>query len=102
MRVIHSITELRHALAGQARTAFVPTMGHLHERHLARVREARRLGAPVVASVFVNRLQFLPHEDFDRYPRTLERDCELLEGAGCDLVFAPAADELYPAPQVFK
>ena len=102
MRVIHAITELRHVLAGQAKTAFVPTMGNLHEGHLALVREARRLGGPVVASVFVNRLQFLPHEDFDRYPRTLERDCELLASAGCDVVFAPSEREMYPAPQQYK
>jgi pantoate--beta-alanine ligase len=56
----------------------------------------------VVASIFVNRLQFLPHEDFDRYPRTFERDCEMLESAGCDLVFAPGEAELYPQPQTFK
>jgi pantoate--beta-alanine ligase len=102
MQVVHSIADLRAALAGQGRTAFVPTMGNLHEGHLALVREARRHGEPVVASIFVNRLQFLPHEDFDRYPRTLARDCELLEGAGCDLVFAPDEAELYPRPQTFK
>jgi pantoate--beta-alanine ligase len=102
MRIVHTLAELRTALAGSTTTAFVPTMGNLHEGHLALVREARRLGGPVVASIFVNRLQFLPHEDFDRYPRTLARDAELLEGAGCDLVFAPAEDELYPEPQVFK
>src|SRR3982751_1523837 len=102
MRVIHSISGLRAALAGQARTAFVPTMGNLHEGHLALVREAAKQGGPVVASIFVNRLQFLPHEDFDRYPRTLARDCELLEGAGCDIVFAPDEAELSPEPQTFK
>jgi len=102
MQVIHTLSGLRAALAGQSRTACVPTMGNLHEGHLALVREARRLGGPVVATIFVNRLQFLPHEDFDRYPRTLARDCELLEPAGCDIVFAPAEDELYPEPQVFK
>src|SRR5690606_17968430 len=72
---------------------------------LALVRQAReRIGArgPVVTSIFVNRLQFLPHEDFDRYPRTLQRDAELLAGAGCDIVFNPAEDELYPQPQVYK
>src|SRR5215510_14892232 len=102
MRVIHTITELRHALAGQARTAFVPTMGNLHEGHLALVREARRLGGPVVASVFVNRLQFLPHEDFDTYPRTWESDCEKLHDAGCDVLFAPEEKTLYPEPQTCK
>ncbi|MBI5268090.1 MAG: pantoate--beta-alanine ligase [Burkholderiales bacterium] len=102
MQVIHSITELRHRLAGQEQTAFVPTMGNLHEGHLSLVREARQRGGPVVASIFVNRLQFLPHEDFDRYPRTLARDVELLTGAGCDLVFAPDEAELYPEPQTYK
>lgn len=102
MQLIHTITGLRQALAGQARTVFVPTMGNLHEGHLALVREARRHGGPVVSSIFVNRLQFLPHEDFDRYPRTLERDCELLQGAGCDMVFAPDEAELYPEPQAYK
>ncbi len=102
MRTIHSIAELRAALAGQARTAFVPTMGNLHEGHLSLVRQARALGGPVVASVFVNRLQFAPHEDFDTYPRTLERDAELLQGAGCDILFAPSERELYPQPQGYK
>ncbi|BAL95282.1 pantoate--beta-alanine ligase [Rubrivivax gelatinosus] len=102
MKTIHTIAELRAALAGQTRTAFVPTMGNLHDGHLTLVRQAATLGGPVVASVFVNRLQFLPHEDFDRYPRTLARDAELLAGAGCDLLFAPAEDELYPEPQVYR
>jgi pantoate--beta-alanine ligase len=101
MRLIHTVAELRSALAGAGRTAFVPTMGNLHEGHLSLVRLAREQGGPVVASVFVNRLQFLPHEDFDTYPRTLERDCELLRGAGCDIVFAPSERELYPQPQTF-
>ncbi|MBK1714915.1 pantoate--beta-alanine ligase, partial [Rubrivivax gelatinosus] len=102
MKTIHTIAELRSALAGQAGTAFVPTMGNLHDGHLALVRQAATLGRPVVASIFVNRLQFLPHEDFDRYPRTLARDAELLQGAGCDILFAPDEGELYPEPQVFR
>jgi pantoate--beta-alanine ligase len=102
MQVIPTIAELRRTLARQDRTVFVPTMGNLHEGHLALVREARRRGGPVVASIFVNRLQFLPHEDFDRYPRTLARDVELLAGVGCNFVFAPDEAELYPEPQVFK
>ncbi|MFZ5550597.1 MAG: pantoate--beta-alanine ligase [Pseudomonadota bacterium] len=102
MQVIHSIAELRRALARQNQTVFVPTMGNLHDGHLSLVREAKRWGGPVVASVFVNRLQFLPHEDFDRYPRTLARDVELLTGAGCNFVFAPDEAELYPEPQVYK
>jgi pantoate--beta-alanine ligase len=102
MRVIHTVAELRQALRGQLHTAFVPTMGNLHEGHLSLVRRARECGGPVVASIFVNRLQFAPHEDFDTYPRTLERDCELLQGVGCDLVFAPTERELYPEPQGYK
>lgn len=102
MRVIHTLAELRAALAGSRQTAFVPTMGNLHEGHLSLVQLARTRGGPVVASIFVNRLQFLPHEDFDTYPRTLERDCELLRGAGCDIVFAPSERELYPEPQGYK
>jgi pantoate--beta-alanine ligase len=105
MRVLHTLAELRATLADTARPAFVPTMGNLHDGHLGLVRQARSLvgpDVPVVASIFVNRLQFGPNEDFDRYPRTLARDCELLEGAGCDLVFAPDERELYPAPQTFK
>ena len=102
MRVLHTLAELREALAGSPRTAFVPTMGNLHAGHLSLVREAKRLGGPVVASIFVNRLQFLPHEDFDQYPRTLERDCALLAPEGCDIVFAPSERELYPEPQAYK
>jgi pantoate--beta-alanine ligase len=103
MRTIHTIAELRAALAGAPRTAFVPTMGNLHEGHLSLVRQARAAGgSPVVASIFVNRLQFAPHEDFDTYPRTLERDAQLLQQAGCDLLFAPSERELYPEPQGFK
>ena len=102
MQVIHTLADLRAVLAGSTKTALVPTMGNLHEGHLALVREAALHGFPVVATIFVNRLQFLPHEDFDQYPRTLERDCQLLEGAGCDIVFAPSESELYPEPQTYK
>jgi pantoate--beta-alanine ligase len=101
MRVIHTIAELRQALAGPQRPAFVPTMGNLHEGHLSLVRLAQTHGGPVVASIFVNRLQFAPHEDFNTYPRTLARDCELLRGAGCNIFFAPSEAELYPEAQVF-
>ena len=102
MKLVHTVADLRTALGGPGRSAFVPTMGNLHEGHIALVQQARTQGLPVVASIFVNRLQFAPNEDFDRYPRTLARDCEQLEAAGCDLVFAPAETELYPAPQTFK
>ena len=102
MKILHTIAELRAALPGPQSCAFVPTMGNLHEGHLALVRQAKQHGLPVVTSIFVNRLQFAPHEDFDRYPRTLPRDAELLKGAGCDLVFAPDEREMYPEPQAFK
>jgi len=106
MKTIHTIAELRAELATHpAAPAFVPTMGNLHEGHLALIRQARHLveggGSPVVASIFVNRLQFGPNEDFDRYPRTLPRDAELLAGAGCDILFAPDEAELYPEPQAY-
>jgi pantoate--beta-alanine ligase len=102
MRVVHTIAELRQALAGSGGSAFVPTMGNLHAGHLSLIARAREAGSPVVASIFVNRLQFAPHEDFDTYPRTLENDCELLRTAGCNLVFAPTEAELYPEPQAYK
>ena len=74
-------------------------MGNLHDGHLSLVRLARQRGDTVVASIFVNRLQFAPHEDFHKYPRTFERDCELLHGSACDVVFSPGDDEVYPQPQ---
>jgi len=102
MRIVHTITELRQSLAGTTGTAFVPTMGNLHAGHLSLVKLAKDHGGPVVASIFVNRLQFAPHEDFETYPRTFDNDCELLRGAGCNVVFAPTEAELYPEPQGFK
>lgn len=102
MRVIHHIGELRQHLAAFDSPAFVPTMGNLHEGHLSLIRQAKPLGDVTVASIFVNRLQFLPHEDFDTYPRTLQADCAKLEATGCDVVFAPSEQELYPEPQGFK
>jgi pantoate--beta-alanine ligase len=101
MRVIHTINELRHTLNG-SHCALVPTMGNLHAGHLSLVRQASGHGAPVVVSIFVNRLQFSPHEDFDTYPRTLSQDCDLLRSTGCDIVFAPSEAELYPEPQGYK
>jgi pantoate--beta-alanine ligase len=77
-------------------------MGNLHEGHLSLARIARGRGGFVVASVFVNRLQFAPHEDFATYPRTLERDFELLSAVGCDIVFAPEEEDIYPEPQEYK
>ena len=101
MKIINTITELHAHLAAFKHPAFVPTMGNLHAGHLALVRQAKPLGDAVVVSIFVNRLQFLPHEDFDTYPRTWEADCQALEAAGCDVLFAPSEKELYPEPQGF-
>ncbi|MDH4449868.1 MAG: pantoate--beta-alanine ligase [Rhodoferax sp.] len=102
MQLIHTISELREALRQYRHPAVVPTMGNLHAGHLALVRQAKPLGDVTISTIFVNRLQFAPHEDFDTYPRTLEADCEHLEAAGCDIVFAPAEAELYPQAQTFK
>jgi len=98
-QICETVSALRTAMTGRGRIGFVPTMGNLHDGHLQLMRQARVLSDCVVASVFVNRLQFAPHEDFDRYPRTLRRDCELLASAGVELVFAPSEQELYPEPQ---
>ena len=102
MKIARTIADLRQAMAAYRRPAFVPTMGNLHEGHLALVAQARPLGDATVASIFVNRLQFLPHEDFDSYPRTWESDCAKLKAAGCDVLFAPNEKELYPQPQTYK
>ena len=102
MHIVHTIAELRAQLSTFSRPAFVPTMGNLHAGHIALVREARPLGDVTVSSIFVNRLQFAPHEDFDSYPRTLDADAERLEAAGCDVLFAPREKDLYPEPQTFK
>lgn len=103
MKVVHTIEELRDQLRGQLRAAFVPTMGHLHPGHLALMRMARQHGDPVVASIFVNRLQFGPNEDFDRYPRTLQDDIEKLEHErDVYVLFAPNESEMYPEPQSFR
>jgi pantoate--beta-alanine ligase len=102
MRIVHSIVELRKHLASAQRPSLVPTMGNLHAGHIALVKQAKPLGDFTVASIFVNRLQFLPHEDFDSYPRTWESDCTQLQAAGCDVLFAPREHDLYPEPQTFK
>ena len=102
MKIVHTITELRDYLGPFKRPAFVPTMGNLHEGHLALLHQVKPLGDVTVASIFVNRLQFLPHEDFDTYPRTWASDCEKLQAAGCDVLFAPNENGLYPEPQTYK
>ncbi|HET9735787.1 MAG TPA: pantoate--beta-alanine ligase [Burkholderiales bacterium] len=100
MNIVRDIAELRRAAAG-APLAFVPTMGNLHAGHLALVELARAHAPRVAASIFVNRLQFAPSDDFDRYPRTFEADCAKLAAAGVTLVFAPDERVLYPQPQQF-
>jgi pantoate--beta-alanine ligase len=102
MKIISSIDELRDQLRGQLRTAFVPTMGNLHEGHLSLMRLARRHGDPVVASIFVNRLQFGPNEDFDKYPRTFQDDVAKLEKEGVYVLFAPTERDMYPEPQEYR
>ena len=102
MKIISSIDDLRDQLRGQLRTAFVPTMGNLHDGHLSLMKLAKRHGDPVVASIFVNRLQFGPNEDFDTYPRTFAADVDKLEKAGVYVLFAPTEKDLYPEPQEFR
>jgi pantoate--beta-alanine ligase len=102
MKIVHTISDLRAQLRGQLRTAFVPTMGNLHDGHLSLMRLAANHGDPVVASIFVNRLQFAPHEDFDKYPRTLEEDIAKLEKEGVYVLFAPDEREMYPVPQDYR
>jgi pantoate--beta-alanine ligase len=102
MDLVHTAPELAARLAGAGRVAFVPTMGNLHAGHLALMRLARAHGDAVVASIFVNRLQFGPNEDFDRYPRTFETDCAGLESAGVDVLFAPGEQQMYPVPQLYR
>jgi pantoate--beta-alanine ligase len=101
MQIITDVGAMRRAVAKAREVAFVPTMGNLHEGHLALVRLARARSRAVAVSIFVNRLQFLPGEDFDRYPRTFEEDCRLLEREGVEVLFAPEENALYPEPQSF-
>ncbi len=103
MEVIHSIADLRSRIKDFRRkndqsVGFVPTMGYLHEGHASLLRKARAQSGLVVLSIFVNPLQFGPGEDFERYPRNTERDLQLAEAAGVDLVFMPSVSEMYPAP----
>jgi len=99
MDLIHTVSELRARLKREGSIVLVPTMGNLHAGHLALVQIARQHGHCVVVSIFVNRLQFEPGGDFDRYPRTLREDCEKLAKAGCDVTFAPDEREMYPETQ---
>jgi pantoate--beta-alanine ligase len=99
VQIISTLSELRARLAGEASVGLVPTMGNLHAGHLSLMKIARAQAGCAVASIFVNRLQFGPNEDFDCYPRTFAEDCAKLEAAGIDVVFAPKENELYPQPQ---
>ena len=96
MQIIHTVSELRKALKNQASIGFVPTMGNLHAGHIHLVKLAKQHASCVVASIFVNPLQFSPTEDLANYPRTLDADCEKLAAAGCDIVFTPSVTEIYP------
>jgi pantoate--beta-alanine ligase len=101
MQIITTTAEVRAAAckwrAAGERIAFVPTMGNLHEGHISLIERARAHGQRFIASIFVNPMQFGPNEDFNHYPRTPERDAEMLEAAGCDMLFIPDAKEIYPA-----
>ena len=101
MRIHSSIADLRTALKSRGRVVFVPTMGNLHAGHISLMQQARAHGDTVVASIFVNRLQFGPNEDFDKYPRTFQADCDKLAAAGVDVLFAPTEADLYPEPQEY-
>jgi pantoate--beta-alanine ligase len=98
MQIISTISGLRSRLRSETSIAFVPTMGNLHEGHLGLLRLARKHGNCVLASIFVNPLQFGPNEDFDRYPRTLKADCDKLKGLA-DVVFTPTVSGMYPVQQ---
>ncbi|KPC53273.1 pantoate--beta-alanine ligase [Amantichitinum ursilacus] len=104
MKIIHTIAELRAWRATAGKVAIVPTMGNLHQGHMALIREARHHTDKIVVTIFVNRLQFGQGEDFDRYPRTLEQDARLIEAIAPDaVVFAPDERELYPhVVQLYK
>ena len=99
MDLIHGVADLRKRLAREDSIVLVPTMGNLHAGHMALAEKAREHGKCVAVSIFVNRLQFEPGGDFDRYPRTLQADCEKLGRSGADVVFAPDEREMYPGPQ---
>ena len=98
MQIITRVSEMRGRLGDERSIVFVPTMGNLHEGHLQLMREGREYGDCVVASIFVNPLQFGPGEDFEQYPRTLDADCAKLQGLA-DVVFAPMVNEMYPSRQ---
>jgi pantoate--beta-alanine ligase len=101
MDIIHSAADLRARLQREPNNVFVPTMGNLHDGHIRLIGIAKPRAACTVVSIFVNRLQFGPREDFDRYPRTLAADGERLKAAGVDVLFVPDEKEIYPERQTF-
>lgn len=101
MKIFDDIAALREHLKSKQPAVFIPTMGNLHAGHLALIKQAKQLADHVVVSIFVNRLQFLPHEDFDRYPRTFENDCKLLTSLNVNTLFAPTEKILFPTKQEF-
>ncbi len=102
MKIARTAAELSEYLSSAERVSFVPTMGNLHRGHLTLMEIARQHGDAVVASIFVNRLQFGPNEDFDRYPRTIDADQLGLERCGVDVLFLPLEQEMYPTPQAYR
>jgi len=99
--IVTSVRDLRERLQREPDNVFVPTMGNLHAGHIQLMRLAKHRAACTVVSIFVNRIQFAPKEDFERYPRTLQADAEMMEDVGVDVVFAPTEAEIYPEPQTF-
>ena len=102
MQIHETIDGLRAARSKAGRVALVPTMGNLHDGHITLMRQAREHADQVIATIFVNRLQFRPGEDFEKYPRTFAADCERLAAAGVDDLFAPQEVEMYPQPQTYQ
>jgi len=101
MDIITSVAALRERLQREPDNVFVPTMGNLHAGHIELMRLAKHRATCTVVSIFVNRIQFGPKEDFDRYPRTLQADADKMKDVGVDVVFAPSEAEIYPEPQTF-
>jgi pantoate--beta-alanine ligase len=102
MDIVATTVQLRQRLAAAGRVVLVPTMGNLHAGHLHLMEVARTHGDIVVASLFVNRLQFAPNEDFDRYPRTFDADCAAMVRAGVNVLFAPQEGDMYPVTQQYR
>jgi pantoate--beta-alanine ligase len=101
MEIVQTVKELRQRLGREPRVGCVPTMGNIHDGHLRLVRIAQQHAPFVVTTIFVNRLQFGQGEDFDKYPRTFQDDCDKLAANGCNLVFHPDETQMYPEPQEY-